>query len=363
VPDEERRRAERDGGEPNAIRFLKRFTVFNTDQCEDLPREVASAPSPIREGLVVAQAETLIAATGADFRIGGDRAFYCPNYDFIQVPRPDAYFEPINWHRTALHELGHWTGAAQRLDRDLSGSFGSKKYAQEELVAEITSAFVCASLGIVPTVRHADYIGFWLEVLREDHRAIVRAASAASKAADYLLAFCPESNECQGFGSANEISSSAIDRRHALDEALEMPPQAWPPRFEGGHCRRDGSHQARNRSVATRHGDTTMRMSDDSVPGHYDDYYIPNIFRSESTTRSPDQAILFTACDALEHDALQKAISPTRQIDHWLASDFEGTIVFDEVDEHAAGENSECRAHDNLNAIPLAASTGDKAAA
>jgi antirestriction protein ArdC len=85
--------------------------------------------------------------------------------------------------------------AAQRLDRDLSDSFGSKKYAQEELVAEITSAFVCASLGIVPTVRHADYIGSWLEVVREDDRAIVRAAGAASKAADYLLAFRPEPNE------------------------------------------------------------------------------------------------------------------------------------------------------------------------
>jgi antirestriction protein ArdC len=59
------------------------------------------------------------------------------------------------------------------------------------LVAEMTSAFVCASLGIVPTVRHADYIGSWLEVLRADDRAIVRAASAASKAADYLLAFHP----------------------------------------------------------------------------------------------------------------------------------------------------------------------------
>jgi len=195
VPDEERRRAERDGDEPNAIPFLKRFTVFNTDQCENLPRELTSAPAPVPEGLILPHAEALIAATGADFRIRGDRAFYSPNYDFIQVPRPEAYYEPINWHRTALHELGHWTGAAQRLDRDLSGSFGSKKYAQEELVAEITSAFVCASLGIVPTVRHADYIGFWLEVVREDDRAIVRAASAASKAADYLLAFRPESNE------------------------------------------------------------------------------------------------------------------------------------------------------------------------
>jgi antirestriction protein ArdC len=193
VPDEERQRAERDGDEPNAIPFLKRFTVFNTDQCENLPRELTSAPASVPEGLILPHAEALIAATGADFRTGGDRA--SPNYDFIQVPRPEAYLEPINWHRTALHELGHWTGAAQRLDRDLSGSFGSKKYAQEELVAEITSAFVCASLGIVPTVRHADYIGSWLEVVREDDRAIVRAASAASKAADYLLAFCPESNE------------------------------------------------------------------------------------------------------------------------------------------------------------------------
>jgi antirestriction protein ArdC len=195
VPDEERRRAERDGDEPNAIPFLKRFTVFNTDQCENLPRELTSAPAPVPEGLILPHAEALIAATGADFRIRGDRAFYSRNYDFIQVPRPEAYYEPINWHRTALHELGHWTGAAQRLDRDLSGSFGSKKYAQEELVAEITSAFVCASLGIVPTVRHADYIGSWLEVVREDDRAIVRAASAASKAAGYLLAFRPESNE------------------------------------------------------------------------------------------------------------------------------------------------------------------------
>src|SRR6202795_1859591 len=136
-------------------------------------------------------AEALIAATGADFRIGGERAFYSPIHDFIQVPRPDAYFEPINWHRTALHELGHWVGHGSRLGRDLSGGFGSALYAKEELIAEMTSAFVCASLGIVPTVRHADYIGSWLEVLREDNRAVVRAASAASKAADFLLSFLP----------------------------------------------------------------------------------------------------------------------------------------------------------------------------
>jgi antirestriction protein ArdC len=195
TPDEERRRAQRDGDEPATIPFLKRFTVFNTDQCENLPAELTSALPPVPEGLILPHAEALIAASGADFRLGGDRAFYSTVHDFIQVPRPEAYFEHINWHRTAIHELGHWAGAAHRLGRDLSGSFGSKKYAQEELIAEMTSAFVCASLDIVPTVRHADYIGSWAEVLREDDRAIVRAASAASKAADYLLAFRPDANE------------------------------------------------------------------------------------------------------------------------------------------------------------------------
>jgi antirestriction protein ArdC len=75
------------------------------------------------------------------------------------------------------------------LNRDLSGNFGSSSYAREELCAEMTGAFVCAALSIVPAVRHADYLANWIDILREDNRAIIRAASAASKAADYLLAF------------------------------------------------------------------------------------------------------------------------------------------------------------------------------
>lgn len=191
IPEEERRRVARDGGEPGAIPFLKRFTVFNSDQCDGLPADMVTPPPPVPEGLILPQAEELIRASGAILRLGGDTAFYSPGLDYIQVPRPESYFEPINWHRTALHELGHWTGHPSRLNRNLSGSYGSKLYGQEELVAEMTSAFTCASLGIVPTVRHADYIGSWLEVLRDDDRAIIRAASAASKAADYLLAFLP----------------------------------------------------------------------------------------------------------------------------------------------------------------------------
>jgi antirestriction protein ArdC len=177
------------------IPFLKRFTVFNTDQCADLPADAGAAAPPPPEHLILPQAEALIRATGADLRIGGDRAFYVPSADYIQVPPPSAYFEPVNWHRTVCHELGHWTGAEARLNRDFAGRFGSSAYAREELVAEMTGAFVCAALSITPTVRHADYLGSWLEVLREDNRAIIRAASAASKAADYLLAFRKEDPE------------------------------------------------------------------------------------------------------------------------------------------------------------------------
>ena len=192
IPYDEKKRARETGDDPQAIPFLKRFTVFNAAQCENLPDEVAVVAPPTPPGLIEPRVETLIDATGIDVRIGGNRAFYAPTYDYVQVPPPQAYFEPINWHRTALHELGHASGHASRLNRDMSGSFGSKKYAFEELVAEMNAAFCCASLGIVPTVRHADYIGSWLEVLREDNRAIVRAASQASKAADYLLSFAPD---------------------------------------------------------------------------------------------------------------------------------------------------------------------------
>jgi antirestriction protein ArdC len=191
TPNDERRRATEAGEEPGVIPFLKRFCVFNTDQCDGLPEGVVASVVPPPPDQIEPQAEALIVATGADFRIGGARAYYNTTCDFVQVPPPAAYFEPINWHRTAFHELGHWTGQASRLNRDQSGSFGSKSYACEELVAEMAGAFVCASLGILPTVRHADYIGTWLEVLHEDNRAVVRAASAASKAADFLLAFLP----------------------------------------------------------------------------------------------------------------------------------------------------------------------------
>jgi antirestriction protein ArdC len=195
IPADEKRRAHERGEEAQAIPFLKRFTVFNTDQCDGLREDIATATPPPLPGMIEPRVEVLIKATGIDFRIGGNHAFYAPAEDYVQVPPPAAYFEPVNWHRTALHELCHASGHKSRLNRDLGGSYGTRKYAFEELVAELGAAFSCASLGLVPTVRHADYIGAWLDILREDNRAIVRAASHASKAADYLLGFLAETTQ------------------------------------------------------------------------------------------------------------------------------------------------------------------------
>lgn len=201
VPEKEKARVEREGGEPGAVAFLKRFTVFNLAQCEGLEVE-EEAPPPLVERELVPVAERLIASCGADFRIGGDRAFYVPSEDFVRVPPQTAFGDQINYYRTCFHELAHWTGHASRLDRLQSGAPGSKEYGREELVAEMGSAFVCAAIGVVPTVRHADYLGAWLETLREDNRAIFKAASQASKAADFLLAFMPDAAEAAAMREA-----------------------------------------------------------------------------------------------------------------------------------------------------------------
>lgn len=189
ITKDERKAAREENRDPKRVPFLKRYRVFNIEQCEGLPQDLYADAPNLPECEQIPHAEKLIAATKADFRIGGDRAFYVPSHDFIQVPPQPAFKDQINYYRTCFHELGHWTGHESRLDRPIENRHGDKLYAREELVAEMTSAFVCASLSIQPTVRHADYIGSWLDVLKEDDKAIFRAASQASKAADFLLTF------------------------------------------------------------------------------------------------------------------------------------------------------------------------------
>jgi antirestriction protein ArdC len=210
TPEAEKARARESGEDARTVPFLKRFTVFNVAQCEGLRDGLASDPAPLPERQIVPVAEAVMAASGVDVRIGGDKAFYVPSADYVQVPPQPAFFDQINFYRTALHELTHATGHGSRLGRDLRNPFGSKDYAREELIAEMGSAFLCAALGIVPTVRHADYLGSWLEVLREDNRAIFRAASQASKAAEWLLA-----RHAEALGTGRDSAATSDGRAAA----------------------------------------------------------------------------------------------------------------------------------------------------
>ena len=188
IPKAERERVQTSGDDPSRVPFLKRFTVFNVEQCERLPAHIVPQPPVYPETEKHSAAEGLIAASGATIREAGGEAFYHLDEDFIRLPPRGSFVTPADYYCTALHELGHWTANPARLARDLTGRFGSTAYAREELIAELTSAFLCAHLGIVPQVRHADYLANWLAVLKADSRAIFHAASQASKASDFLLA-------------------------------------------------------------------------------------------------------------------------------------------------------------------------------
>jgi antirestriction protein ArdC len=135
VRDKPGRSDEEDGPPGRGVPFLKRFTVFSAEQCDGLPETIAPRPPLPDETLILPEADALIKATGARFRIGGASAYYSPGADTVVVPPPQAFHEPINWHRTAFHELSHWTGHGSRLNRNQSGDFGSKAYGREELVA------------------------------------------------------------------------------------------------------------------------------------------------------------------------------------------------------------------------------------
>ncbi len=185
---------EGEGPRTRRFGFLKGYYVFNVDQIDGLPKELQGVTSPapiVATSERDARADAFVALTGAAVRNGGGSAFYSPAGDFIQVPDFAAFESAEAYYATLLHELVHWTSPPARLHREFGQKrWGDQGYAQEELVAELGAAFLCADLGLSaePRADHASYIGSWLEVLRRDKRAIITAATAAQKAVDFLQA-------------------------------------------------------------------------------------------------------------------------------------------------------------------------------
>ncbi|WP_166144339.1 ArdC family protein [Methylosinus sp. RM1] len=179
------------------IPLLRAYTVFNGSQIDGIPEFV---PPTIEEApwRRFEAADIIMRNSGAIIHIGGDRAFYRPSTDSIHLPPKSAFRSPEGLAVVEIHELCHWTAAPSRLNRDLTGVFGSAKYAFEELIADIASCLVNTELGLPTDIEnHASYVAFWAARLQSDKREIFRAAAAAQKAADYCLAFHPDFAESQ----------------------------------------------------------------------------------------------------------------------------------------------------------------------
>jgi len=180
--------AQGEGNETRLIPMLREYTVFNVDQCDNLPDRVRSGkPMRVRNPDTRDNlADGFLGATGADIREGHGEAYYVPGHDYISMPAFEAFKGADHFYNVAFHELTHWTGHRSRLDRDLRKRFDSHAYAAEELVAELGAAFLSAEFGFDGDVRNAGYIASWIDLLKSDKRAFFTACSKASQAADYL---------------------------------------------------------------------------------------------------------------------------------------------------------------------------------
>src|SRR5437868_3949264 len=182
---------DQDAGESTSTRLvpmMREYTVFNVDQCENLPDSaITGRPLRVRNPDTRDElADAFLCSTGADIREGHGEAYYVPSRDFISMPAFAAFRGADHFYNVAFHELTHWAGHKDRLDRDLKNRFGSRQYAAEELIAELGAAFLCAEFGFDGDVRNAGYIANWIELLKADKRAFFTACSQASKAVDYL---------------------------------------------------------------------------------------------------------------------------------------------------------------------------------
>lgn len=170
-------------------KFLKQYAVFNVDQIDNLPDRFRSNPEPIlnNPNEHIDYVRDWFDQVGAEVRHGGDRAYYTPSGDYIQMPPLAAFADTTAYYGTLGHELVHWTGTPKRLDRESMAKYQNQR-PMEELTAEIGGAFLCALLGLEETPRdnHAAYVKSWVAKLRDDKTAIMTAASQASKAVDYL---------------------------------------------------------------------------------------------------------------------------------------------------------------------------------
>lgn len=185
--------SEEDEEEERRPPVLRYYSVFNAEQCEGLSLPELPPRRVIPEGERFEKAELLVESMldKPTITYGGTSAWYSPQRDLVQVPCLERFESVDGFFLTLFHELAHSTGHERRLNRkgvtDLV-RFGSEDYGQEELVAELASAFCCATVGLDNSLVEdsASYIHSWLGALRQQPKMLVFAAAQAQKSADYI---------------------------------------------------------------------------------------------------------------------------------------------------------------------------------
>jgi antirestriction protein ArdC len=203
-------KAHDDGAAPY-FQMLRFSTIFHLSQMDGAPEYVRPSLDdvPWRTPEAI---EVIMTNSGADIRFGGGQAFFSPLTDHIQMPPRQSFESAEAFAQTMIHESGHWACAKPRLDLSESGRFGSAAYAGEELRVEISSAMVCAALGVVPDISNvAAYLSSWLRKFKDDKREIFRAAADAQRIADFLLAFHPGYAASLSSGDGDDTVSESSD--------------------------------------------------------------------------------------------------------------------------------------------------------
>ena len=173
---------------------IRSYSVFAAEQVTGYPIEMPDAAGDNHRNQ---QAEEYFRRTGAKVHSGLDRAYYSPSGDYIGMPSMSQFDTTDTYYSTLFHELTHWTGTHNRCNREMGRRFGDKRYAIEELVAELGAIFHCLHLGVIahPKEESAKYLNSWLRTLNDDKKLVFTASSLAQKAMDYTMSLQEEAEQ------------------------------------------------------------------------------------------------------------------------------------------------------------------------